>query len=161
MEGLWARVLAGGVDSIASDHSPSVTNDKTDHAGDIWEAWGGIPGVQTMLPLLLNEGVHRRRMPLPLLARLTAGNPARQFGLAPRKGTLQPGADADLAIADLDGTWRVQAHDLYYRNRHSPYIGMTLHGTVEQTVVRGVAVFDRGLFPAAPGHGQLLCRDAC
>jgi allantoinase len=158
VEGLWARVLAGDVECIASDHSPSVTGDKTDHAEDIWEAWGGIPGVQTMLPLLLSEGVHRRRMPLPLLARLTAGQPARQFGLAPRKGSLQPETDADLAIVDLEGTWQVQADDLYYRNRHSPYVGMRLRGVVETTVVRGVIVYDRGRFPAPPGYGQLLRR---
>src|SRR5919201_1985349 len=101
MEALWERVLAGRVDSIASDHSPSVTEDKTRYAHDVWAAWGGVPGLQTMLPVLLTEGVRRRGMPLPLLSRLTSTNPARQFGLYPRKGSLQPGADADLAIVDL------------------------------------------------------------
>ena len=91
MEELWERVLAGRVDSIASDHSPSVTEDKTRYAHDVWAAWGGIPGLQTMLPLLLTEGVQRRGMPLPLLVRLTSTNPARQFGLYPYKGSLQPG----------------------------------------------------------------------
>jgi allantoinase len=158
MEELWERVLAGRVDSIASDHSPSVTEDKTRHADDVWAAWGGVPGLQTMLPVLLTEGVRRRGMPLPLLARLTATNPARQFGLYPHKGSLQPGADADLAIVDLEGTWHVRTADLVQRNQHSPFTGFTLHGTVERTLVRGVTVYDRGTFPAAPGHGRLLRR---
>ncbi len=156
LEALWARVLAGGVDSIASDHSPSVMEAKTRYADDIWAAWGGIPGLQTMLPLLLSEGVHRRGLPLPLLARLTAENPARQFGLSDRKGALRPGLDADLAIVDLDGRWQVRAEDLYQKNKHSPYLGMTLRGTVERTLVRGATVYDRGAFPAAPGYGRLI-----
>jgi allantoinase len=159
MEGLWARVLAGNVDSVASDHSPSVTETKTRFADDVWEAWGGIPGLQTMLPLLLTHGVHSRAMPLPLLARLTATNPARQFGLYPRKGSLQPGTDADLAIVDLDAAWEVRAAGLFQRNQHSPFIGEVLRGTVERTLVRGVTVYHRGEFPAAPGHGRLLRRD--
>lgn len=158
MEALWARVLAGDVDSIASDHSPSMTEAKTQFADDIWAAWGGIPGLQTMAPLLLSEGVHRRGLPLPLLARLTATNPARQFGLYPCKGRLQPGADADLCIVDLDASWHVQAGDLFQKNKHSPYVGMTLRGTVERTLVRGVTVYDRGTFPAVAGHGHVLYR---
>jgi allantoinase len=158
MEELWERVLAGRVSSIASDHSPSVTEDKTRYADDVWAAWGGIPGLQTMLPVLLTEGVRRRGMPLPLLSRLTSTNPARQFGLYPQKGSLRPGADADLAIVDLEGTWHVRTADLVQRNQHSPFAGFTLHGTVERTLVRGVTVYDRGAFPAAPGHGRLLRR---
>ena len=158
VEGMWARVLAGEIDSIASDHSPSVTSDKADFADDIWAAWGGVPGLQTMLPLLLSEGVHGRHLPLPHLARMTASNPARQFGLYPRKGALRPGSDADLAIVDLEGSWTVRVDDLFQKNRHTPYEGMTLHGTVERTLVRGVTVYDRGAFPAPAGHGRLLRR---
>ncbi len=158
VEGLWKRVLAGNIDSIASDHSPSVTQAKTGFAHDVWAAWGGIPGLQTMLPVLLTHGVQRRAMPLPLLARLTATNPARQFGLYPRKGSLQPGADADIAIVDLDATWEVRAADLFQRNQHSPFAGAVLRGTVERTLVRGVTVYQQGEFPTAPGHGRLLRR---
>jgi len=165
VERLWERVLAGEVDSLASDHSPSVTADKTDHADDVWSAWGGVPGLQTMLPLLLSEGIHRRGLSLPLLARLTAANPARQFGLAPAKGGLRPGSDADLVLVDLEATWQVRADDLVQRNQHSPYVGMTLRGGVVRTLVRGATVYRRGptgehLFPAPPSHGRLLVRAA-
>jgi dihydroorotase-like cyclic amidohydrolase len=63
-----------------------VTEDKTRYAHDVWAAWGGVPGLQTMLPVLLTEGVRRRGMPLPLLVRLTSTNPARQFGLGGLSG---------------------------------------------------------------------------
>jgi allantoinase len=97
-------------------------------------------------------------MPLSQLTRLTAANPARQFGLYPRKGALRPGSDADLAIVDLEGSWTVHPDDLFQKNRHSPYEGLTLHGAVERTLVRGVTICDRGTFPAPAGHGQLLRR---
>jgi allantoinase len=157
-EALWERVLAGEVDSIASDHAPCVAGDKADFDDDVWAAAGGIAGMQTMLPLLLSEGVFRRGMPLPLLARLMSSNPARQFGLAQRKGRLAPGADADLVLVDLEGRRLVTPESLFCRNPHSPFVGMELRGCVEMTLVRGTVVYDRGFFPAPAGHGQLLLR---
>ena len=97
-------------------------------------------------------------MPLPLLARLTATNPARQFGLYPRKGALQPGADADLAIVDLEGCLAGARGGPIPAEQTQPVQGMTLRGTVERTLVRGVTVFDRSTFPVSQGHGQLLRR---
>jgi len=156
VEALWQRVLAGKVDLIASDHSPCPTADKRRGDLDIWAAWGGISGVQTMLPLLLDEGVHRRGMPLPLLVRLTSANPARLFGLYPRKGSLRPGADADLAIVDPDAEWTVSAAELFARHKHSPYDGRRLRGRVVMTLVRGRVVYRDGAIVAHPGHGRLV-----
>jgi allantoinase len=156
VEALWERVLAGQVDLIASDHSPCPTADKQRGEQNIWEAWGGITGVQTMLPLLLHEGVHRRGMPLPLLARLTSANPARLFGLYPRKGSLRPGADADLTIVDPGEEWTVRAGDLFARHKHSPYDGCKLRGRVRATLVRGRLVYRDGAIIAPLGHGQLV-----
>jgi allantoinase len=160
VEALWQRVLAGQVDLIASDHSPCPTADKQRGDDDIWAAWGGITGVQTMLPLLLDEGVHKRGMPLPLLARLTAAAPARLFGLYPRKGSLRPGADADLAIVDLDEQWVVRGDDLFARHKHSPYVGRRLRGRVRATLVRGQVVYRDGAIVAPPGHGRLVAKEA-
>jgi allantoinase len=156
VEALWQRVLAGQVDLVASDHSPCPTADKQRGEQDIWAAWGGITGVQTMLPLLLHEGVYRRGMSLSLLTRLTAANPARLFGLYPRKGTLRPGADADLAIVDLDEEWVVRSDDLFARHKHSPYDGRRLHGRVRATLVRGQVVYRDGAIVAPLGHGRLV-----
>jgi allantoinase len=159
VEALWVCVLAGAVDLIASDHSPCPTADKRRGDNDIWAAWGGISGVQTMLPLLLEEGVHKRNMQLPLLVRLTAANPARLFGLYPRKGSLRPGADADLAVVDLDEERVVRAEDLFARHKHSPYDGRRLRGRVRTTLVRGQVVYREGAIVAPLGHGRLVAAE--
>ena len=85
VEALWGAVLAGLVDTIGSDHSPCTWQEKERGLDDIWEAWGGISGIQTMLPALLTEGVHRRGLELPALVRMVASNPARLFGLTRRR----------------------------------------------------------------------------
>jgi allantoinase len=111
-----------------------------------------------MLPVLLTEGVHKRGLSLPDLVRLTAGNPARIFGLYPRKGSLLPGADADLTVVDLDAEWELAASDLFYRHKHSAYTGSRFKGRVERTLVRGRTVYADGRFCVEPGYGQWLRR---
>jgi allantoinase len=125
---------------------------------NIWQAWGGISGVQSMLPAVLTEGVHKRGLPLPAVARMMAANPARIFGLYPQKGTLLPGADADLVVVDLDKEWTLSANDLLYKNKHSAYVGYSFTGAVERTIVRGVTVYQNGQITVQPGFGQLLRR---
>lgn len=154
VEALWQRVLSGKVDLISSDHSPCPTADKQRGANDIWAAWGGISGVQTLLPLLLDAGIHRRGMALPLLARLTSANPARLFGLGPAKGSLAVGADADLALIDPDATWTITADALFARHPHSPFIGRSVRGKVRATLVRGRVVFRDGEITAPTGWGR-------
>ncbi len=158
VEALWACVLAGLVDTIGSDHSPCTVQDKEIGYTDIWQAWGGISGVQTMLPALLTEGVHKRGLALPLLTRMVSANPARVFGLYPQKGTILPGSDADLVIVDPDRRWTLAAEDLYYRNRHSAFTGFEFRGRVERTLVRGVSVCEQGTITVEPGFGRLLVR---
>jgi allantoinase len=156
VEALWQRVLAGKVDMIASDHSPCPTADKQRGEQDIWAAWGGITGVQTTLPLLLHAGVYRRGLSLSLLTALTAANPARLFGLYPRKGTLRIGADADLVIVDPDAEWTIRASELFAQHKHSPYDGRRQRGRVRATLVRGQVVYRDGAIVAPLGHGRLL-----
>lgn len=160
VEALWDCVLAGMVDTIGSDHSPCTLEQKIIGETDIWQAWGGISGVQTMLPGLITEGAHRRGLPLSLLTRMLSANPARVFGLSPRKGTIQPGADADLVVVDPTRQWTLQDEDLFYRNQHSAFTGYHFTGRVEQTFVRGVSVFEHGKILVDPGFGQLVKRTA-
>ena len=158
VEALWAAVLGGLVDTIGSDHSPCPWEDKQKGLDDIWQAWGGISGVQTMLPVLLTEGVHRRGMPLTALVRMTATNPARIFGLYPRKGAIVPGADADLVVVDPERVWTLEADQLMSRNRYSAYVGTVFRGAVERTLVRGETVYLDGKVTMQPGFGQLVRR---
>ncbi|HMN30587.1 MAG TPA: amidohydrolase family protein, partial [Caldilineaceae bacterium] len=158
VEALWATVLRGEVDIIASDHSPCLWEDKERGSENVWLAWGGISGIQSLLAALLSEGVQRRGLPLPALARMTAANPARIFGLYPVKGVLLPGADADLVVVDPERRWTLTADQLLYKNPHSAYLGYSFHGAVERTFVRGAQVYPQGGIRVPPGFGRLLLR---
>lgn len=158
VERLWQYVLTERVDVIASDHSPCPLEMKQKGIDDIWQAWGGITGNQTMLPLLLTEGVHRRGLSLTLLVRMTSLEPARLYGLFPSKGHLWPGADADLVVVDLERKWTLSKDSLLSRHRHSPFEGMTFKGVVERTFVRGKTVYLDGAIVVQPGYGQLVRR---
>lgn len=156
VEDLWSCVLAGLVDCFASDHSPCPPEDKRQGDENIWQAWGGITGIQTMLPVLLTEGVHRRGLPLPLLARMASANPARNVGLWPRKGHLGLGADADVVLVDLQRGWSLERDMLLTRHRASPFVGSAFRGAVVQTLVRGRPVYREGTIVAEAGYGQHL-----
>jgi len=158
VEALWECVLSGQVDTIGSDHSPCTWDLKENGMDNIWKAWGGISGIQLALPVLLSEGVNKRGLPLPALARMTAYNPARLFGLHPQKGSIRPGADADLVVVALDREWTLTADQLFYKNRFSAYVGSTFKGRVERTLVRGKSVYADGQIGAEPGYGRLLRR---
>lgn len=142
-EALWDRVLAGAVDVIASDHSPCLWSEKAAGEDDIFAAWGGISGLQSTLPVLLTEGP-RRGLSLPDIVRMTASNPARLFGLHPRKGSLAIGSDADLVLVDPEASFTLREDDLFYRNRHSAYCGSAFRGRVDLTISRGTVVYRDG-----------------
>jgi allantoinase len=156
VEALWERVLAGLVGNIGSDHSPATAEQKDLRARDHWEVPNGITGVQTLLPLLLSEGVHRRGLGLAAAARLTATGAARRFGLYPRKGAIRIGADADFAIVDLDGGWTLTAADLCYKAPWSPHEGTRIRGRVVRTVLRGTTVFADGEVVGSAGGGRCV-----
>lgn len=139
-EGLWKAVLGEQIDCITSDHSPCPWDDKIRGADDIWAAWGGITGIQTLVPLLLTEGIQRRGMPLERFAALMSANPAKIAGLWPRKGAIQIGADADMILADLRRAWRVAAEWLCSRHRHSPFVGRTMTGWIHRVLLRGATI---------------------
>lgn len=155
VEALWDCVLRGEVDLISSDHSPCTYDLKEKGMENIWEAWGGIIGVQAMLPVVLTEGYHKRGLELHKIARMMSANPAKRFGLYPQKGSLLPGSDADLVVVDLHQEWALTQKMLLSKNPHSPYVGRSFKGRVEKTFVRGQVVYD-GEIVAAPGYGQLV-----
>ncbi|HEV8311244.1 MAG TPA: allantoinase AllB [Methylomirabilota bacterium] len=157
VEGLWQRLAEGVIDMVVSDHSPAPPALKAPPGDDFFAAWGGISGAQSTLPVLLTEGYWGRRVPLGRLVEVTATNPARRFGLFPRKGQIAVGADADLALVDLDREFRLEAADLWYRHPHSPYVGRTFRGAVVVTVSRGRVVYRTGRIEGLP-DGRLLPR---
>jgi len=147
---LWQLVLDGAVDYVASDHSPCPPTMKLG-ARDIWSAWGGISGVQTLLPVLLTRG-----LPPPQLVALASANPARRLGLFPRKGALESGSDADFVLVDLNRQWTLGAQDLLTRWPLSPFLGRELRGRVVATLVRGAVIYREGAITGQRGYGQSL-----
>lgn len=149
---LWQCVLDRTIDWIASDHSPCPPAMK--QTDDIWSAWGGLAGVQTLLPALLDEGVQARELTLPRLVSLTAGTPARRMGLYPKKGVLDPGSDADFVLVDVDREWTLESSDLRTRWPVNPFVGRTFRGQVVATFVRGTQVWANGVRCVEPGFGK-------
>jgi dihydroorotase-like cyclic amidohydrolase len=122
---------------------------------DLWAEKPGIVSFPWELPLLLSHGVHDRGLPLPRLVELNSYGPARRFGLYPRKGSLQVGADADLVLVDLDEQ-RTVTHD---GKGTCIYEGMVLRGWPVLTVSRGRVVYEEGeVDPDASGHGRCVTR---
>ena len=148
---LWHELLEGHVDIVASDHSPTEPARKT---GDFIAAWGGIAGVQSTLPVLLDGGYHARGLALERIAELTSATPARRFRIA-RKGALVPGSDADLVLVDLEQPFTLREDDLQQRHKTSPYVGQTFRGTIRRTVRRGETIFADG-HVMANGGGRFV-----
>ncbi len=136
-EGLWAQLLCGTVDMIASDHSPAPPEMKS---GDFAAAWGGIAGVQSTLAVILDRGFHGRNLSLERISSLVAAEPARRFQIA-SKGTLAVGMDADLILIDLHQSHKLQPERLLQRHPISPYVGHTFRGSVQRTIRRGETIF--------------------
>ncbi len=155
-EALWQEVLAGRVDLIASDHSPCPAADKKKGEHDIWQAWGGIAGIQATLPVLLTEGLHARGLSLERIAHMTATAPAQLFGLYPRKGAIAVGADADLAVVDPEQPMVVESSWLQTRSGVSAYLGREFLGMVVRTIVRGRTVALNGEVVGQPGWGEFV-----
>lgn len=161
VEGLWGKVASGEVDVISSDHCGYTVESREAGSDDIFEAPLGLPGVQTMEPMVLDEMLNKRGLDVGLFVRLTAANPARIFSLYPRKGSLQPGADADVVIYDTERSWTVRANDLLHKNRWTPFDGRKVGCRVMRTIIRGQTVY-RGDGEAQvlvkPGYGKFLRR---
>ncbi len=147
---LWKALVRGDVDMVGSDHSPCHPELK--ERANFFEIWGGIAGVQSTLPALLDAGLHERGVTPEQLARLIAGNASRRFRLTNR-GSIRPGFYADLALVNLKDSREVTADSLLQRHRISPYIGRTLRGSVRATFRRGERIcFDGEITATTPGR---------
>jgi allantoinase len=154
VDALWRGLADGTVEMISSEHAPGETDEKEIGWENIWDAWGGIPSIETMLPIVLSEGVNKKRIGLRRAAEVLSLNPAKRFGLYPRKGHIAVGADADLTIVDLSIEKKVRANDLHYKVGWTPYEGWTLKGWPTTTIVRGRIVAEAGQISAREGLGH-------
>ena len=153
---LWQGIASGLIDTVATDH---VHRDATSKEGGIWAASPGCPGLETLLPIMLSEGFHKRQIPIRHLVSLLSEKPARIMGLGDRKGMISPGFDADFAIVDLNATTSVSNANVVSSAGYSIYDGWNLKGKVVHTIVRGDSVMENGkLLDAAVGSGKYLHR---
>ena len=156
VEALWRGLRDGTVDIVTSEHAPGTRAEKEPGWKDIWKAWGGVPAIETMLPILLSEGVNKHRITLSTLQRVCCENPARIFGFYPRKGAIREGADADLVIVDLKLRRKVKASELHQKVDWTPYEGRTVKGWPVMTMRRGEVIFKDGQLLAKPGQAEFL-----
>jgi allantoinase len=149
---LWHAVAGGEIQIVASDHSPAPAAMKTGE--DFFRIWGGISGCQSLLASLLSHGHVEREIPLPALVSMVADAPARRFRIA-EKGRVAPGYDADFVLVDLRERFVLGEHDLQYRHKHSPFVGMTFASRPTRTILRGKTVAIDGVIVGAPS-GRLV-----
>ena len=155
-ERLWAGLRDAAIDMIVTDHSPCPPEMKRQDTGDLLKAWGGISSLQLSLPIVWTEA-KRRGFSLTHLAHWLCEAPAGLAGLTDQKGVIAPGRDADLVIWNPDAGFTVDPEQLHHRHKLTPYAGRDLMGIVEATFLRGVKIFERGNFCAAPA-GKVLLR---
>lgn len=151
---LWNQVAQGLISTIGTDHCDYTIKQKNT-ATEFTKVPGGIPGLETMLPLLATAGVATGRITWSRLVEVCSTNPARIFGLQ-HKGALAPGGDADVVIYDPRPTSIIRAECLHNLAGYSPYEGMPVQGAVRDVFVRGRQLVREGEFIPAPGWGQFV-----
>jgi dihydropyrimidinase/dihydroorotase len=162
---LWHALASGALDCIGSDHVAHTRTRESMETGNVWTTISGFPSrVEGMLPMMLSEGVNKGRITIERLAQVASENPARIFGLYPRKGAIIPGADADLVVVDLKRRATITKELLHTITPWSVYEGWDVTGWPVMTVVRGNIVMewpDRA--PRAKvseaAHGQYVRRE--
>jgi len=154
VRGLWMYLEQGSIDCVGSDHAPWPLARKSE--ASIFDNACGAPGVETLLPVMFNEAVVKRRLSILSLVRLLSVNPARIFGLYPQKGNLWKGADADLVVLDPHKKWAVKAETSHTSAEWTPYEDFEVTGFVEATVVRGRIVSSEGKVVGEAGYGRFV-----
>ena len=159
VDALWAYVADGTIDVLGTDHGP-FTDEEKGQEGDFWKEYCGFGCNDAVMAAMIMEGVHKRGLSWNRLASLTSGNAARMFGIYPQKGSLMPGADADLQIIDPDQEWVYDGLKSFSKTKSSKgvYQGMKFTGKVVSTLVRGELVYDGQNILVPDGYGKLVRR---
>jgi allantoinase len=153
VEGLWECIANGWIDTIGSDHSPCLYSMK--NTDSMWDAWGGIQGVQFTWLALLDEAL-KRKIPLKKVLPLGAENVAEVFGISEKKGRIQPGMDGDVVLISLDETTVVDQPSIAFRNKYSPYENRTFLLKIKKTILRGKVIYDDQTGVTEGKYGQYI-----
>jgi dihydropyrimidinase len=163
-DALWNGLAHGYISTVGSDHAPRSKQAKEPGWQNIFvDPQGksipfGSPSVETLMPLVYSEGVARRDLPISWMARVLSENPARIFGLYPRKGTIRVGADADLLIIDPEPEWTITVKDHRGMAGWTLYEGWNARGRPWMTLLRGRVLLNQGTLEQEPGYGRYLRR---
>jgi dihydropyrimidinase len=154
---LWAGLAAGEVNTVGTDHCPFFyETQKTRGRDNFSRIPGGAPGIETRLSLLYTHGVRTGRLTLERWVEVCCTEPARRFGLAPRKGTLAVGADADVVLFDPERCVTLSVTALHQNVDYCPYEGWQVHGYPVTVLSRGEVIVRDGEFVGAKGRGSFL-----
>jgi dihydropyrimidinase len=154
-EALWRALHDGVVETLGTDHCPIVRADKP----DVWSCEPGYAGLETLVPVILSEGVNKGRITLEKFVAILSYNPARIFGLK-RKGRIAVGADADIVLIDLNAERVVEPNRLHYWHADfTLYDRWVLKGWPVSTILRGHEVVLNGRSVAGPGIGRYIARE--
>lgn len=154
---LWEALRDGTLMAVTTDHSPFAVEEKEKAKTDIWAAPPGAPGVEELVPMMLDAAA-QGQVSLEHAVELISTNGAKRFGLYPQKGAVSVGADADLTIVDLEAKTVIDKHKLFSQARLCDYLydGKTFQGKVLRTVVAGKTVFDGSQVLGEPGQGRFV-----
>jgi dihydropyrimidinase len=160
-QAIWDGLENGTFQVFSSDHAPFRYDDSAGkklagEQGDFSRIPNGIPGLETRLPLLFSEGVLGGRIDIHKFVSLTATEPAKMYGLYPRKGSICIGADADIVIWNTDASKVIRNADLHHNVDYTPYEGRVVNAWPAITISRGIKVFEDGVFVGPAGHGAFL-----
>lgn len=155
-ESLWRALARGELQAVATDHCSFTRAQKAPYRDAPEKIPSGLPGVETLLPLLFSAGVAEGRLRLSQLAWYLAEGPARAFGLWPQKGAIQPGSDADLVFLDPKASWTIHAQELHMATDFSPYENFPVRGRIVGVLSRGEWIYRDGEILAAPGRGAFV-----
>lgn len=160
-QAIWQGMANGTFQVFSSDHAPFRFHGPDGKDGNgtslpFHRVPNGIPGLETRLPLLFSEGVLGGRLSIHEFVALTSTNPAKLYGLHPRKGTVAVGGDADLVIWDTDVERPIRNAELHHNVDYTPYEGRVLKAWPALTLSRGTVVWSDGQYLGRAGHGQFL-----
>jgi len=156
VDALWKAAKDGIIDVIGSDAAGHSIKNKEPIRDNIFKSPNGIPGLETMFTVAYDEGVNRGGITLPRLVELTCENPAKIFGLYPRKGILKEGSDADVLIFDPGATHTVRAKNYPLKVGYSLYEGRVCLGSPSLVIQRGRILLEEGKLKSEPGQGMYI-----
>ena len=159
VEAIWQGLADGTLDFVCSDHCGFTIASKEAGWANIFAAPQGLSVIQHMLPIVYDAAVNERGWAWPDIVRHTARMPARLFGLAPRKGSLAVGADADIVLYDPHAETTVTRDGLLTNQQWSAFEGRTFRGRVVRTLVRGQDVYRDGEIVVPAGFGRFLTQE--